>query len=65
MYLLYYNPSKKNIETDNDTGPYILLVGGAFNTPPAWFRWGRFASYFFYGLNAFIHLEFKDAAPIK
>ncbi|XP_071158711.1 uncharacterized protein [Mytilus edulis] len=43
----------------------MMLWGGAFNTPPSWFSWGRFASFFYYGLNAFIYLEFKDANPIK
>ncbi|VDI17000.1 Hypothetical predicted protein [Mytilus galloprovincialis] len=43
----------------------MVPLGGAFNTPPSWFSWGRFASFFYYGLNAFIYLEFKDAKPIK
>lgn len=44
---------------------YILFVGGAFNTPPTWLSWGKYASFFFYGLQALIVLEFKDAPPIK
>lgn len=44
---------------------YILFVGGAFNTPPPWLSWGKYASFFFYGLQALIVLEFKDAPPIK
>lgn len=44
---------------------YILSVGGAFNTPPSWLSWGKYASFFFYGLQALIALEFKDAPPIK
>lgn len=43
----------------------MMLWGGAFNTPPVWLRWGKYASYFFYGLNAFILLEFKNAPPIQ
>ncbi|XP_021370247.1 ABC transporter G family member 14-like [Mizuhopecten yessoensis] len=43
----------------------MMLWGGAFNTPPPWLRWGKFASFFFYGLNAFIYIEFTDAPPIK
>ncbi|KAK3103554.1 hypothetical protein FSP39_020121 [Pinctada imbricata] len=43
----------------------MMLWGGAFNTPPPWLRWGKFASFFFYGLNALIVLEFKNAPPIK
>lgn len=41
------------------------FVGGAFNTPPSWLSWGKYASFFFYGLQALIVLEFKDAPPIK
>lgn len=44
---------------------HILFVGGAFNTPPPWLSWGKYASFFFYGLQALIVLEFKDAPPIK
>jgi hypothetical protein len=43
----------------------FLIVGGAFNTPPSWLSWGKYASFFFYGLQALIVLEFKDAPPIK
>ncbi|XP_022303819.2 uncharacterized protein LOC111111249 [Crassostrea virginica] len=43
----------------------MMLWGGAFNTPPSWLSWGKYASFFFYGLQALIVLEFKDAPPIK
>ncbi|XP_033762072.1 ABC transporter G family member 22-like [Pecten maximus] len=43
----------------------MMLWGGAFNTPPPWLHWGKFASFFYYGLNALIYLEFTDAPPIK
>ncbi|XP_060571414.1 uncharacterized protein LOC132729625 [Ruditapes philippinarum] len=43
----------------------MMLWGGAFCTPPPWLRWGKFASYFTYGLNALITLEFQNAEPIK
>uniref|UniRef100_K1PCG2 Uncharacterized protein n=1 Tax=Magallana gigas TaxID=29159 RepID=K1PCG2_MAGGI len=43
----------------------MMLWGGAFNTPPSWLSWGKYASFFFYGLQALIALEFKDAPPIK
>ncbi|KAK3600810.1 hypothetical protein CHS0354_020488 [Potamilus streckersoni] len=42
----------------------MMLFGGAFATPPVWLQWAKYVSYFFYGLNALIHLEFKEAAPI-
>ncbi|XP_060066334.1 uncharacterized protein LOC132546630 [Ylistrum balloti] len=43
----------------------MMLWGGAFNTLPLWLQWGKFASFFFYGLNALIYLELSDAPPIK
>jgi len=43
----------------------IFFTGGAFCTPPIWIRWGKFVSYFTYGMNAFITLEFTNAEPIK
>ncbi|XP_067650299.1 uncharacterized protein [Haliotis asinina] len=43
----------------------MMLIGGAFNTPPSWLQWGKYASFFYYGLQSFIALEFSDAQPIK
>ncbi|XP_045167663.2 uncharacterized protein LOC123530952 [Mercenaria mercenaria] len=43
----------------------MMLWGGAFCTPPPWLRWGKFASYFTYGLNALITLEFRHAEPVR
>ncbi|XP_069111774.1 uncharacterized protein [Argopecten irradians] len=43
----------------------MMLLGGAFNTPPQWLRWGKFTSFFYYGLNAFIYIELANAPPIK
>lgn len=42
-----------------------LFSGGAFCTPPSWLQWGKFVSYFTYGMNALISLEFTNADPIK
>ncbi|XP_046356219.2 ABC transporter G family member 21-like isoform X1 [Haliotis rufescens] len=43
----------------------MMLLGGAFNTPPPWLQWGKYASFFHYGLQSFISLEFSDAQPIR
>ncbi|KAK3098573.1 hypothetical protein FSP39_020790 [Pinctada imbricata] len=42
----------------------MMLLGGAFNTPPAWIRWTKYLSIFDYGVDAFAVLEFQNAESI-